>query len=56
MGQIVDNHIVKRLPVDSLIARLDRGDTSGLARDIHGVFRAKIMTRVNVSATKIVRK
>lgn len=56
MGQIVDNHIAKRLPSDSLIARLDRGDTQGLARDLQGVFRAKIMTRVNATASNIVRK
>ena len=50
MGKIVDSNIAKRLPTDSLIARLDRGDIKGLAQDFQAVFRAKIQTRINQSA------
>lgn len=53
MGKIVDSNIAKRLPHDSLIARMDRGDLKGLAQDFQGVFRAKIQNRINQTARNI---
>lgn len=53
MGKILESNISKRLPYNSLIARLDRGDYEGLARDFGGVARAKMERGINYAMNSI---